>query len=107
MADDDEFYEPPCRQLLRERHICENCGKKLTLHTLLYRHACDPMEARRERALLQARKVQCPPTLSPQPPAPTPTPARPQTTQKNATLSPQLLAQIVGFGAVRARGRGP
>ena len=30
---------------------------------------------------------------------------RPQTTQKNA-LSPQLLAQIGGFGAVRARGRG-
>ena len=57
MEDDGDFYEPPCRQLLREQHICENCGKKLTLHTLLYRHTCDPMEARRERALVQAREA--------------------------------------------------
>ena len=57
---DEDFYEPPCRALLRERVACEGCGKELTRHCLLYRHACVPTEERRatyELAVEEAAQV--------------------------------------------------
>ena len=57
MTEEQDFYEPPCRQVLREKTKCESCGKQLTMHTLLYRHVCKPLVERRERAMLQAREA--------------------------------------------------
>ena len=45
--DEEDSYEPPCCTLLRERVICEACGKRITLHCLnKYRHKCIPTEER-------------------------------------------------------------
>ena len=57
MPEEQSYYEPPCRQLLREKYVCEDCGKQLTLHTLLYKHVCQPLEERREHMTQQAREA--------------------------------------------------
>ena len=54
---DKEFYEPPCRALLRERVSCEGCGKELTRHCLLYRHECVPTKERRATYDLAVKEV--------------------------------------------------
>ena len=54
---DEEFYEAPCRALLRERVSCEGCGKELTRHCLLYRHDCVPTEERRATYDLAVKEV--------------------------------------------------
>ena len=43
-------YEAPCKTVLRQRVLCKECGKRITLHTLLYRHICDPIADRVNRA---------------------------------------------------------
>ena len=74
MAEEVDSYEPPCRQLRRERHLCEKCGKRLTLHTLLYRHVCDPLEARRERVVIRVREAAEAPKRTPSASAGSPPP---------------------------------
>ena len=49
-----EEYSPPCRTALRARVTCEACQKSLTLHTLKYRHVCEPMMDRVRRATDEA-----------------------------------------------------
>ena len=44
----EENYEPPCRLLLREKAVCEACGKRVSLHCLRYRHLCWPAVERVE-----------------------------------------------------------
>ena len=93
MAEETEFYEPPCRQLLRERHLCNKCGKRLTLHTLLYRHICDPMEARRERVVQLVREVAQEQSSAASGGQHVPTaPAK-------CSVSPHILARVGGFGS--------
>ena len=52
---DGEDYIPPCRTALRARVTCEACQKRLTLHTLKYRHVCQPMVDRVRRGTQEAR----------------------------------------------------
>ena len=51
---------PPCRALLREVVKCEGCGKQLTRKTLMYKHECYTLDARREDydRTLRDRRVQ-------------------------------------------------
>ena len=51
---DGEDYIPPCRTALRARVTCEAWQKRLTLHTLKYRHVCQPMVDRVRRATDEA-----------------------------------------------------
>eukprot|EP00969_Alexandrium_andersonii_P274049 12112387-Alexandrium_andersonii.AAC.1 len=39
-------YKPPCRLTTASKVTCEACQKRITLHTLLYRHVCRPMTER-------------------------------------------------------------
>ena len=52
-------YIPPCRRLLKERVVCPECGKRVTLHTRLYRHKCQPYAERLQA--IQASLEQKPP----------------------------------------------
>eukprot|EP00969_Alexandrium_andersonii_P224524 9915687-Alexandrium_andersonii.AAC.1 len=47
-------YEPPCRAALSAKVACEACRKRVTLHTLKYRHVCEPMVERMRRATDEA-----------------------------------------------------
>eukprot|EP00969_Alexandrium_andersonii_P246030 10872144-Alexandrium_andersonii.AAC.1 len=51
---DGEDYVPPCRAVLRARVTCEACQKNLSLHTLRYRHVCQPMVDRIRRGTEEA-----------------------------------------------------
>ena len=44
-----EGYEPLCKKALRQRVLCKNCGKCITLRTLLYRHICETIADRVKR----------------------------------------------------------
>ena len=110
----EDYYEPPCRQLLRERHLCEKCGKRLTLHTLLYRHICDPMAARRERAVQLVREAAQELSSAASTPPPTSCSVNPQilasqpartapvvnrSPPASCSVKPQILARVGGFGS--------
>ena len=51
---DGEAYVPPCRAALSAKVTCEACRKTVTLHTLRYRHVCQPMADRLRRATDEA-----------------------------------------------------
>ena len=51
---DGEDYNPPCRTALRARVACEACQKIVSLHTLKYRHVCQPMVDRVRRGTQEA-----------------------------------------------------
>ena len=46
---DGEDYIPPCRTALRAKVTCEACQKTVSLHTLRYRHVCQPLLERIQR----------------------------------------------------------
>ena len=48
-------YEPPCRAIMKRRVTCGYCGKRITLHTLRYRHLCVDAVERVRRAEDEAR----------------------------------------------------
>ena len=50
-------YEPPCRRALREKVVCEACGKRITLHVAKYRHLCVPALDRVKRATQEATRA--------------------------------------------------
>jgi len=47
-------YVPPCRAALSAKVTCEACRKTVTLHTLRYRHVCEPMVDRLRRGTEEA-----------------------------------------------------
>ena len=51
---DGEDYNPPCRTALRAKVTCEACQKTVSLHTLRYRHICQPMVERIRRGTEEA-----------------------------------------------------
>ena len=51
--DDKAQYVPPCRIALSTQVTCSACQKRLTAHTLKYRHICTPMVDRIKRASLE------------------------------------------------------
>ena len=53
----DAPYEPPCRRALREKVVCEACGKRITLHVAKYRHLCVPALERVRRATREATQA--------------------------------------------------
>ena len=50
-----DAYEAPSIVALRSPVICEACGKKVTLHTLRYRHICFPSVQRVRQAAADAQ----------------------------------------------------
>ena len=48
-------YRAPCNATLRSPVICEACGKRVTLHTLCYRHDCVPSVQRIRQATADAQ----------------------------------------------------
>ena len=56
-AQDDAHYEPPCKAVLRSIVTCDACGKRLTMHTLRYRHICIPTSVRLQRAAVEAQQA--------------------------------------------------
>ena len=52
-----EDYEPPCKTVLRTVVACEACGKRLTVHSLRYRHLCIPAIERIRRATTEAQQA--------------------------------------------------
>ena len=56
-AQDDVHYEPPCKAVLRSIVTCDACGKRLTMHTLRYRHICNPTSVRLQRATAEAQQA--------------------------------------------------
>ena len=56
-AQDDAHYEPPCKAVLRSIVTCDACGKRLTMHTLRYRHICIPTSVRLQRATAEAQQA--------------------------------------------------
>ena len=50
-------YEPPCKAVLRSIVTCEACGKRVTMHTLRYRHICIPTSVRVQRAAAEAQQA--------------------------------------------------
>ena len=53
----DVHYEPPCKAVLRNIVTCDACGKRLTMHTLRYRHICIPTSVRLQRATAEAQQA--------------------------------------------------
>ena len=53
----DAQYEPPCKAVLRSVVACEACGKRVTVHTLRYRHLCVPAVDRLQRATAEAQQA--------------------------------------------------
>ena len=53
----DAQYEPPCKAVLRSIVACESCGKRVTMHTLRYRHLCVPTVTRLQRATAEAQQA--------------------------------------------------
>ena len=53
----DVQYEPPCKTVLRSVVACEACGKRVTVHTLRYRHLCVPAVDRLQRATTEAQQA--------------------------------------------------
>ena len=56
-AQHDAPYEPPCKTVLRSIVACESCGKRVTVHTLRYRHLCVPAVTRLQRATAEAQQA--------------------------------------------------
>ena len=56
-AQDDVHYEPPCKAVLRNIVTCDACGKRITMHTLRYRHICIPTSVRLQRATAEAQQA--------------------------------------------------
>ena len=56
-AQHDAPYEPPCKTVLRSIVACESCGKRVTVHTLRYRHLCVPTVTRLQRATAEAQQA--------------------------------------------------
>ena len=56
-AQPDAPYDPPCKTVLRSIVACESCGKRVTLHTLRYRHLCVPTVTRLQRATAEAQQA--------------------------------------------------
>ena len=50
-------YEPPCKAVLRSIVTCNTCGKRVTMHTLRYRHICIPTSVRLQRATAEAQQA--------------------------------------------------
>ena len=48
-------YMAPCNATLRSPVICEACGKRVTMHTLRYRHVCFPSVQRIRQAKADAQ----------------------------------------------------
>ena len=53
----DGTYEAPCHAVLRSVVACENCGKRVTVHTLRYRHLCVPAVQRIRQATAEAHEA--------------------------------------------------
>ena len=53
----DAQYEPPCKAVLRSVVACTACGKRVTVHTLRYRHLCAPAVDRLQRATAEAQQA--------------------------------------------------
>eukprot|EP00969_Alexandrium_andersonii_P348083 15391377-Alexandrium_andersonii.AAC.1 len=45
----------PCRSVLKTRVACEACGKVISVHTYKYKHVCQPMVDRIQRATEEGR----------------------------------------------------
>ena len=50
-----DAYRAPCNVTLRSLVICDACGKRVTLHTLRYRHVCFPSVQRVRQATVDAQ----------------------------------------------------
>ena len=50
-----DAYRAPCNVALRSLVICDACGKRVTLHTLRYRHVCFPSVQRVRQATVDAQ----------------------------------------------------
>jgi ssDNA-binding Zn-finger/Zn-ribbon topoisomerase 1 len=57
-TDEEEYYEPPCREAARYVVPCPTCGRRLQIKTLKYSHVCGRSFSPTERAIEQKKAAE-------------------------------------------------